>query len=91
MIARIDELTDLRNLFEKAITSSNKKFSDNGPSIGDVKTFITNKRRGLTVTYAKAAAPVRSAQQQAPVANKSATSASQKAIQATPTQTVEAN
>ena len=45
----------------------------------------------MTVTYAKAAVPVRSAQQQASVANKSATSASQKATQATPTQTVEAN
>ena len=68
-----------------------KKFPGTGPSIAEVKTFITNRRRCLIVTYAKAAAPARDAQQQASVADKSAASASQKETKATPTQTVKAN
>ena len=60
LLAAIDELTELYNLFDIAITSSDKKIPDIGPSILDLKTFITNTKRGLKVSYTRAEKLVRS-------------------------------
>ena len=50
----IDELTGLHELIERAIKDSDKLINDNGPSIADLRTFITNMGKGMMVKYTTA-------------------------------------
>lgn len=50
--ASVDELSDLYQMFERAIKNSDKRIPNHGSSIANLGTFISNTKKGKRFSYA---------------------------------------